>query len=192
MSNADDIRWVTQVALLGDKSAFDKLATKYQSPIRRFFLNLTVGDGPLSDDLAQETFIKAYLNITAFKGLAGFSTWLYRIAYNVYYDSVRAQKHYEDINEQIIDSQYQTLNAFSAEKMDIYKALKLLRKEEQTAVLLFYMEDKSHSEIARIMNCPLGTVKTYILKGKEKLTVYLTKEGYGNEYNRQHAENIFQ
>jgi RNA polymerase sigma-70 factor (ECF subfamily) len=192
MSNADDIRWVTQVALLGDKSAFDKLATKYQSPIRRFFLNLTVGDGPLSDDLAQETFIKAYLNITAFKGLSGFSTWLYRIAYNVYYDSVRAQKHYEDINEQVIDSQHQTLNAFSAEKMDIYKALKLLRKEEQTAVLLFYMEDKSHNEIARIMNCPLGTVKTYILKGKEKLTVYLTKEGYGNEYNRQHAENIFQ
>jgi len=192
MSNADDIRWVTQVALLGDKNAFDKLATKYQSPIRRFFLNLTVGDGPLSDDLAQETFIKAYLNITAFKGLSGFSTWLYRIAYNVYYDSVRAQKHYEDIDEQIIDSQHQTLNAFSAEKMDIYKALKLLRKEEQTAVLLFYMEDKSHNEIARIMNCPLGTVKTYILKGNEKLTVYLTKEGYGNEYNRQHAENIFQ
>jgi len=180
MSNTDDIRWVTQVALLGDKSAFDKLTCKYQSPIRRFFLNLTVSDGPLSDDLAQETFIKAYLNITAFKGLSGFSTWLYRIAYNVYYDSVRAQKHYEDINEQVIDNQHHTLNEFSAEKMDIYKALKMLRKEEQTAVLLFYMEDKTHQEIAKIMNCPLGTAKTYILKGKEKLSVYLTKAGYAN------------
>jgi RNA polymerase sigma-70 factor, ECF subfamily len=56
----------------------------------------------------------------------------------------------------------------------------MLRKEEQTAVLLFYMEDKTHKEIARIMNCPLGTAKTYILKGKERLTVYLTKAGYGN------------
>jgi len=64
--------------------------------------------------------------------------------------------------------------------MDIYKALKLLLKEEQTAVLLFYMEDKTHNEIARIMNCPLGTVKTYILKGKEKICVYLTQAGYGN------------
>jgi len=179
MSNTDDIRWVTQVALFGDKNAFDKLTCKYQSPIRRFFLNLTAGDGPLSDDLAQETFIKAYLNIKAFQGLSGFSTWLYRIAYNVYYDSVRAQKHYEDIDEGIIDSQHHTLNEFSAEKMDIYKALKILRKEEQTAVLLFYMEDKTHKEISRIMNCPLGTAKTYILKGKERLTVYLTKAGYG-------------
>ena len=180
MSNTDDIRWVTQVALFGDKNAYDKLTCKYQSPIRRFFLNLTAGDGPLSDDLAQETFIKAYLNITAFKGISGFSTWLYRIAYNVYYDSVRAQKKYADINEWEIDSQHQTQNEFSAEKMDIYRALKLLRKEEQTAVLLFYMEDQTHPEIAKIMNCPLGTVKTYILKGKEKLSLYLTNAGYGN------------
>ena len=105
---------------------------------------------------------------------------LYRIAYNVFYDSVRAQKHYADMNEYEIDSQHQTLNGFSAEKMDIYKAIRQLRKEEQTAVLLFYMEDKTHPEIARIMNCPLGTVKTYILKGKEKLSIYLTNAGYGN------------
>ncbi len=180
MSNTDDIRWVTQLTLMGDKSAFDKLTCKYQSPIRRFFLNLTKGDAPLSDDLAQETFIKAYLNINAFRGISGFSTWLYRIAYNVFYDSVRTQKHYADINELEIDSQHQTQNEFSAEKMDIYKAMRQLRKEEQTAVLLFYMEDKTHPEIAKIMNCPLGTVKTYILKGKEKLSIYLTNAGYGN------------
>jgi RNA polymerase sigma-70 factor (ECF subfamily) len=179
MSKTDDIRWVTQVVLLGDKSAFDKLTCKYQSSIRRFFLNLTMGDAPLSDDLAQETFIKAYLNIHSFKGLSGFSTWLYRIAYNVYYDSTRAQKHFADIDETVIDLQHQSHNEFSAEKTDIYNAMKILRKEEQTAVLLFYMEDKSHNEIARIMNCPLGTVKTYILKGKEKLSKYLTNAGYG-------------
>jgi RNA polymerase sigma-70 factor (ECF subfamily) len=181
MSNTDDLRWVAQLTLLGDKSAFDKLTRKYQSPIRRFFLNLTMGDGPLSDDLAQEAFIKAYLNINAFKGISGFSTWLYRIAYNVFYDSVRAQKHYADINEAEIDSQHHQSNEFSAEKMDIYKAIGQLRKEEQTAILLFYMEDQTHPEIAKIMNIPLGTVKTYILKGKEKLSTYLIQAGYGNE-----------
>lgn len=181
MSKTDDIRWVAQVTLLGDKSAFDKLTCKYQSSIRRFFLNLTMGDAPLSDDLAQETFIKAYLNIHSFLGISSFSTWLFRIAYNIFYDSVRAQKHWMDLDETEINRQHQTQNSFSAEKMDIYNALKILRKEEQTAVLLFYMEDKTHPEIARIMNCPLGTVKTYILKGKEKLSIYLTQVGYGNK-----------
>ena len=181
MSNTDDLRWVMQLTLLGDKSAFDKLTNKYQSPIRRFFQNLTMGDVPLSDDLAQETFIKAYLNIHSFKGISGFSTWLYRIAYNVFYDSTRAQKHWADLDEQEIDRKYQTLNGFSAGKMDIYNALKILRKEEQTALLLFYMDDKTQNEIAKIMNCPLGTVKTYLLKGKEKLSAYLTKSGYGNK-----------
>jgi RNA polymerase sigma-70 factor (ECF subfamily) len=99
----------------------------------------------------------------------------------VYYDSARARKQYADIDEYQIDSLHQTQNEFSAEKTDIRKALQILRKEEQMAVLLFYMEDKTHKEIARIMDCPLGTAKTYILKGKEKLSVYLTQAGYGNK-----------
>jgi RNA polymerase sigma-70 factor (ECF subfamily) len=181
MSKTDDIRWVTRVALFDDKIAFDKLTCKYQSSIRRFFLNLTMGDSLQSDDLAQETFIKAYLNVKSFKGLSNFSTWLFRIAYNVYYDAVRSKKHFEEINEIETDSNHQVSNTFSVEKMDLYGALKLLRKEEQTAILLHYMEDKSHTDIAKIMNCPLGTVKTYILKGKEKLSNYLGENGYGNK-----------
>lgn len=181
MSKTDDIRWVTRVALFDDKIAFDKLTCKYQSPIRRFFLNLTMGNSLQSDDLAQETFIKAYLNIKLFKGLSNFSTWLFRIAYNVYYDAVRSKKHFEDINEFELDSNHHVENTFSVEKLDLYSALKLLRKEEQMAILLHYMEDKSHSDIAKIMNCPLGTVKTYILKGKEKLSNYLGENGYGNK-----------
>ncbi len=184
MSKTDDILWVSQLTLWGDKSAFDKLTSKYQSPTRRFFLNMTMGDAPLSDDLAQETFIKAYLNINTFKGISGFSTWLYRIAYNVFYDSVRAQKYYDDLDVNEIDNNHQIQNDFSPERMDIYKAIRQLRKEEQTAVLLFYIEDRTQNEIARIMNCPLGTVKTYLLKGKEKLTVYLTQAGYGKEQYR--------
>ena len=181
MSKSDDLLWVTRVTLLGDKSAFDQLTRKYQSSIRRFFLNLTMGDSPLSDDLAQETFIKAYLNLNSFQGLSGFSTWLYRIAYNVHYDHVRARKITSDIVESEINQMHQLNNSFSAEKIDIHQALQILRREEKTAVLLFYMEDKTHKEIAKIMQCPLGTVKTYILKGKEKLGTYLKNAGYGNE-----------
>ena len=91
MAELTDIALVTQVAVLHNKKAFDQLVRKYQSPVRRFFLNQTLGDEQLSDDLAQETFIKAYVNITKFRGLSSFSTWLFRIAYNVHYDYRRKQ-----------------------------------------------------------------------------------------------------
>src|SRR5690606_28174826 len=101
--------------------------------------SLTMGDTQLADDLAQETFIKAYLNIKGFQGLSGFSTWLFRIAYNVHYDYLRSKKITSDIYESDIDHSHQLDNEFSAEKMDIQKALLILRKEERTAVLLSYM-----------------------------------------------------
>ena len=83
---ASDLSLVVQVAVGGNRRAFDELVRRYQSLVRRFFLNLTLGDGQLSDDLAQDTFVKAYLNITKFRGLSSFQTWLMRIAYNVFYD----------------------------------------------------------------------------------------------------------
>ena len=147
--------------------------------MRRFLLNLTMGDTALSDDLAQETFIRAYLNIGSFKAMSAFSTCLFRIAYNVFDDAKRSTKVYDDIDVAAIDQRYTSSNDYSPEKDDLYKALKTLRPEERTAVLLHYMEDKTHVQVAQIMNCPLGTVKTYILKGKQKLNKYLTNEGYG-------------
>lgn len=97
MNELNDISLVTQVAVFHNRRAFDRLVVKYQSPIRRFFLNQTLGDRQLSDDLAQDTFIRAYVNITKFRGLASFSTWLYRIAYNVLYDYRRRSKTACDI-----------------------------------------------------------------------------------------------
>lgn len=84
MSQLNDISLVAQVVVFRNTRAFDQLVKKYQSPVRRFFLNLTCGDNELSDDLAQDTFIKAYTNLASFKNLSNFSTWLYRIAYNVF------------------------------------------------------------------------------------------------------------
>lgn len=74
MSQLNDISLVAQVVVFKNTRAFDQLVEKYQSPIRRFFLNLTCGDSELSDDLAQDTFIKAYTNIASFRNLSSFST----------------------------------------------------------------------------------------------------------------------
>ena len=84
MSQLNDISLVAQVVVFRNTRAFDRLVGKYQSSVRRFFLHLTCGDSELSDDLAQDTFIKAYTNLSSFKNLSSFSTWLYRIAYNVF------------------------------------------------------------------------------------------------------------
>ena len=68
----NDISLVARVVAFGDKRAFDALVKKYQSSVRSFFMGHTFGDAQLSDDLAQETFIKAYVNIGCFRNLSGF------------------------------------------------------------------------------------------------------------------------
>ena len=97
VTQLNDNALVALAAEQHNRKAFNELVVRYQSPIRRFFLNQTLGNEPLSDDLAQDTFVKAYLNITKFRGDSAFSTWLYRIAYNVFYDYTRSNKHTEDL-----------------------------------------------------------------------------------------------
>lgn len=78
-----------RVAAAGDRRAFETLVRRHQEGIRRFFMHQTLGDRERSDDLAQDTFIKAWTAMPRFRGVCSFSTWLYRIACNVLYDDVR-------------------------------------------------------------------------------------------------------
>lgn len=178
MSQLNDISLVAQVVVFKNTKSFDVLVKKYQSPIRRFFLNLTLGDGELSDDLAQETFIRAYTNISSFKNFSSFSTWLYRIAYNIFYDYIRSRKESVDIDVQELDNAYSTKQENVGQRIDIYESLKMLKEVERTCVTLFYMEDISIEKIAGILNCPQGTVKSHLARAKDKLSGYLKQNGY--------------
>lgn len=184
MSQLNDISLVAQVVVLKNTKAFDSLVRKYQSPVRRFFLNQTLGDSELSDDLAQETFIKAYTNITSFRNLSSFSTWLYRIAYNVFYDYIRSRKQSVDLSVHEVDRTCHVEQENVGRKMDIYESLKTLKEIERTCITLFYMEDMSIDKIAGILNCPQGTVKSHLSRAKEKLQVYLKVNGYDGKRNR--------
>ena len=177
MAELNDIALVTQVAVFHNKSAFDQLVRKYQSPVRRFFLNQTLGDAQLSDDLAQETFIKAYLNITKFRGLSSFSTWLMRIAYNVFYDDVRSRKQTEDIDSTAVLRQSASAGDSNL-KMDIYAALALLKPDERTCITLQLIDGYPIEQISKITGIPDNTVKSHLRRGKEKMTVYLKDNGY--------------
>ncbi|WP_321334853.1 RNA polymerase sigma factor [uncultured Bacteroides sp.] len=178
MSQLNDISLVAQVVVFKNTRAFDELVKKYQSPIRRFFLNLTCGDNELSDDLAQDTFIKAYTSIASFKNLSSFSTWLYRIAYNVFYDYIRSRKDTIGLESKEVDSTFKTEQENVGQKIDIYQSLKKLKDIERTCITLFYMEDVSIEKITEIMGCPAGTIKSHLSRGKEKLATYLKQNGY--------------
>ena len=177
MAVLGDIALVTQVAVFQNKKAFDQLVRKYQSPVRRFFLNQTMGDEQLSDDLAQETFIKAYLNITKFKGMSNFSTWLMRIAYNVFYDSVRTRKLTEDIDSSVVVRQASS-SGDSNLKMDIYVALALLKPDERSCITLQLIDGYPIDQISKITGIPENTVKSHLKRGKDKMANYLRENGY--------------
>ena len=201
MVEFNDIALVTQVAVFRNKKAFDQLVRKYQSPVRRFFLNQTLGDEQLSDDLAQETFIKAYVNITKFRGMASFSTWLMRIAYNVFYDEVRKRKvetvSFEEGGRRKEEGDYSHPQIYrqnsslqqdcshssflvppSSLKMDIHQALALLKPDERTCITLQLIDGYPIDQITKITGIAENTVKSHLRRGKEKMANYLKQNGY--------------
>ena len=175
MSMTTDISLVAQVAVFGNKRAFDELVRRYQSPVRRFFLSQTLGDSQLSDDLAQDTFVKAYTNIRSFKGLASFQTWLMRIAYNVFYDYTRSNHQTEDVD---VVPQRGESSDNSSLKMDLYAALALLKPDERTCITLQLIDGYDIAGIAKITGLKDGTVKSHLSRGKEKLATFLRQNGY--------------
>ncbi len=153
-----------------DQHAFAQLVLRYQSQVRTWARRLCDGDAHLADDLAQETFIKAYGALGAFRAEAKFSTWLYRIAFNIAANRWRSKKIQWcelDDNEEI-EADLCSLKQFDAQR-DVGEAMAQLSQGQQLAIRLCYEDGFSHDEAASIMGVPLGTVKTHILRGKQKL-----------------------
>jgi RNA polymerase sigma-70 factor, ECF subfamily len=174
----NDFSLVSQVAVFGNKRAFDELVRKYLSPVRRFLLSLTLGDAQLADDLAQDTFIKAYTCIGTFRALSSFSTWIMRIAYNVYYDYRRSHHETTDVDTPALSARVGTTSTDCSLSIDIIKALALLRPDERTCITLQLIDGQSIDNIAQITGIPKGTVKSHLSRGKEKLANYLKHNGY--------------
>lgn len=177
VKDLEEIKWITQAVVLHDKRAFGRLVERYQEPVRRFFLTQTLGDATLSDDLAQDTFVKAYTHIGAFRRESTFGTWLYRIAYNVYYDHVKRQHPNDPLDSRGV----MTRSAQTGDgplRMDLQQALGILGPTERACMVLQLMEGQPIDRIAQIMDMPGGTVKSHLARGKKKLADYLKQNGY--------------
>ncbi len=164
-----DADLVARVLLDDDHHAFSELVRRHQSTVRGLLRQLTRADAALADDLAQEAFIKAFKNIRSFRGEAKFSTWLYRIAYNCFREEARKRKELVGIDETQLEREQDPQTVDPALRHDLAQALQLLPLHERTAVVLCCQNGLSHDEASRVLDIPLGTVKTNVLRGREKL-----------------------
>ena len=180
-SNSVDNELVRQ-ARLGDKQAFDVLVQKYQFRILKL-VNRYVNDPSESMDIAQESFIKAYRALDKFRGDSAFFTWLYRIAINTAKNYVVSQsrRNFEsdidvvDIEQTLIKPGMRYYSAPEKILMDneiekvVNEAIQHLPKELRTAIMLRELDGMSYDEIAHVMSCPVGTVRSRIFRAREAI-----------------------
>jgi RNA polymerase sigma-70 factor, ECF subfamily len=181
MSSAaiSDAQLIARVLVKDDRHAFGELVRRHQSAVRASLRRLTAGNHALADDLAQETFLLAYRNLKSFRQEAKFSTWLYRIAYNAFLAEARKRKELPLLEDQDADESAgyddaaAPLARTAALSIDLERAMATLSDAERAAIVQCYHNDLSHEEAAFVLGCPVGTVKTHILRAKQKLKARL-------------------
>ena len=152
----------------GDAAAFGVLVRQNQSPLRGFLRRLTRTDHALADDLAQETFLEAWRKLSQYRGEGSFAGWLTRIAWSRFLMEARKRKPelMEDLPEQSIETSPDVA-------LDLESAMRRISAAERAALTLCYALGHSNEEAAAILEMPLGTVKSHILRGREKLRALL-------------------
>jgi RNA polymerase sigma factor (sigma-70 family) len=177
-----DAQLIARCVVGDDRHAFAELVKRHQSTVRACLRKLTAGNHALADDLAQETFVLAWRNLKSFRQDAKFSTWLYRIATNCWLMDARKRKEelLGDRDESIADddemmpqlSETTSDHARSATlRLDLERAMAVLSDAERAAIVQCYHNDLSHEEAAYVLGCPVGTVKTHVLRAKQKLKI---------------------
>lgn len=173
-------------AVAGDEKAFELLVIKYQRRIQRL-IGRMVRDVDLVEDIAQETFIRAYRALAQFRGEAQFYTWLYRIAVNTAKKALMDLKRNPTVSENFFKSgdddetsplendliSSETPDAVLASKEIaemVNAAMEALPEELRQAITLREIEGLSYEEISEAMSCPIGTVRSRIFRAREAIS----------------------
>ena len=181
LADCTDEDLVTRASQHEGDRAFAELLRRHQGKVRGLLLRLA-GDRTLADDLAQEVFLRAYRGLAGFEGRARFSTWLYRIAYNVYLNHRTRVRELAALPEGFESGAMAPESSLSANRSDLRRdldvAIAALPDRYRAVVTLYYLEDVSYPEIADILDLPLGTVKTHLHRAKRILREHL--HGWGD------------
>jgi RNA polymerase sigma-70 factor (ECF subfamily) len=185
---ADTDLMLVERTVAGDQKAYELLVLKYQRRIERL-IGRMVRDTDLVEDIAQETFIRAYRALAQFRGEAQFYTWLYRIAVNtakkalgdlkrdplVSENALRGGDEEDETsaveNELTTAETPETVLAAKEIAAAVNSAMDALPEELRQAVTLRELEGLSYEEIAEVMNCPIGTVRSRIFRAREAISV---------------------
>ena len=164
--------WLAREAAAGNAAAFGVLVRQHQSRLRGFLLRMTRGDGALADDLAQDTFLEAFRKIAQF-GQGSFFGWLSAIAYSRYLMEARKRK-LESLDEAVdIPDDAPEPERASLARLDLEKAMARLAPAQRAALTLCFALGFSHEEAAAALDMPLGTLKSHVNRGREKLSALL-------------------
>ena len=187
MADREVDQQLVERAQRGDKRAFELLVAKYQRKLGRLLARL-VRDPAEVEDVAQEAFIKAYRALPSFRGDSAFYTWLYRIAINTAKNYLVAMgrraptstgfdheeaENFEDA-EQLRDAATPEDELHGKQiAATVNKAMDALPDDLRTAITLREIEGLSYEEIANVMNCPIGTVRSRIFRAREAIATEL-------------------
>lgn len=183
MSDRDVDQQLVERAQRGDKQAFGLLVSKYQRKLGRLLSRL-IRDPAEVEDVAQEAFIKAYRALPSFRGESAFYTWLYRIGINTAKNYLVSQgrrapttTEFDSEEAETFDEGEQLRDINTPERMlqsrqigeTVNSAMETLPEELRTAIVLREIEGLSYEEIASIMECPIGTVRSRIFRAREAI-----------------------
>ena len=164
----DDHELVAQVVARQDPNAFGELVRRHQSQVRNFLRKLC-RDYVLADDLAQDAFLHAWDKLHTFRGKGTFIGWLLKVAYTTFLQSKRKSNRYSEILDEVGHEPGGNVVEASNEVSDLDRFLAVLTEEERAVMVLSYACGLSHREIGDAADLPIGTVKSIIFRGKEKI-----------------------
>jgi RNA polymerase sigma factor (sigma-70 family) len=168
---AEIAAWLAH-ARQGDRHAFAHLVRAHQSRVRLQLRRLAHGDTALADDLAQETFVQAWLHLNDFRGDARLATWLHRIALTRFLQHVRRPQlpmEWRDPDAEAAGDPGHDPRAVEGLGRDVERALQALSEIQRLAVVHCFHLDLSHAEAAQVLGLPLGTLKSHLDRAKARL-----------------------
>ena len=174
---------VVALAVSGDHHAFAELVRRRQGMVRELMRRLC-GDRTFAEDLAQQAFVQAWRQLGRLRAPGAFGSWLRAIAVNVWLQEARrAPARLETPEADLPEPEAEGLEPadLAATRLDLSRALLRLKAPERVCVVLAYAEGLSHSEIAETTGWPLGTVKSNVTRGSERLRAWLSPQGDGDE-----------
>ncbi|MBD5351439.1 MAG: RNA polymerase sigma factor [Bacteroides sp.] len=157
-----------------NRQEFIHLTTRHLEDLRRLLTALCCGDRMTADDLAQDSLLKAYVQIDSLKDAEKFRAWLMKIAYTTFLNSRRALKQTEPVDNAIgLMTDSTADNSFDYQ--ELYSALNRLTPMERTSVTLYYIEGYAIKEVAEIIGVSPEAVKQHIYRGRQHLRTLLTR-----------------